>query len=88
MNEKKKLGLGNFIFNFFLDYPNRVQLGATSSLNEFQTEVGYSFRCDLYQELKVVNTSEKELSIKFVSNTQWEAFGMNKSGCFHGGELH
>lgn len=69
----------------WLGFPMPSKLAPMSSLKLAPTPVGFSFRCDLSQDQVVVNDTGNSLSISFKSNTQWEAFGINKSGTFNEG---
>ncbi|XP_078481626.1 uncharacterized protein LOC100185667 [Ciona intestinalis] len=47
------------------------------------TPVTNSFRCDLQQTVFVNSNTTKDMLLVMMKDTQWEAFGMNKSGDFN-----
>ena len=70
---------------FVADYGQQVYITPKTPLMLFETTVGNSFRCDPSQSQNITDLSSNEgLSVE-LSKTQWEAFGIQKSGEFNKG---
>ena len=69
------------VFKLFIlvAYGTKVTIQPTANLMWFETNVGTSFKCNISQPQEVTNTPGMSLSVNFTMS-QWEAFGINKSG--------